>query len=120
MPCYAIAIREDNQHLLKDNGSYLFYTKKSLATDVCDSMNILRKGLKLEQVYSVCKVNEQDWKKVPTIYDQEYDNDYARRDVPVFTQCKTLHDGTDGIKRNTKSSKGNKKPSKGSTETLPF
>ena len=52
--------------------------------------------------------------------DQEYDNDYARRDVPVFTQCKTLHDGTDGIKRNTKSSKGNKKPSKGSTETLPF
>jgi hypothetical protein len=120
MPCYAISIREDKQHLLKDNGGFLFFKKKSLALEVCDSMNTLRKGMKLDQVYSVCKIDEKDWKDYPIVYDQEFDNDTSTGNVSGYTKRAALHAGADGSLTDTKGSKGSKAKSKGSTEALPF
>lgn len=120
MPCYAISIREDKEHLLKDSGGFLFFKKKNLATEVCDSMNILRKGMKLDQVYSVCKVDEKHWKEFQIVYDQEYENDASTGNVPVYTKRTTLHGGSDGSNTDTKGSKGSKAKSKGSTQALPF
>ena len=150
MPCYAISIREDKQHLLKDNGGFLFFRKKSLADGVCESMNMLRKSMKLDQVYSVCKVDEKDWKGLPIIYDQEYENDTSAGNVifvllivdywktfPIiydqeyendtsagnvsgYTKRAALHGGSDGSDTDTKGSKGSKTKSKGSTQALPF
>ena len=120
MPCYAISIREDKEHLLKDSGGFLFFKKKNLATEVCDSMNILRKSMKLDQVYSVCKVDEKDWKGFPIVYDQEYENDTSAGNVSVYTKRTTLHGGSDGSNTDTKGSKGSKAKSKGSTQALPF
>ena len=120
MPCYAISIREDKQHLLKDNGGYLFFRKKSLAVDVCEKMNEVRKRMKIDQVYSVCKVDEKDWKGFQISYDEEFENDDARRDVQFTPQRKALHAGTDGSKADSKGSKGNPKAGEGSTQALPF
>ena len=120
MPCYAISIHEDKEHLLKDSGCFLFFKKKSLAVEVCDSMNILRKGMKLDQVYSVCKVDEKDWKGFPIIYDQEYENDTSTGNVSGYTKRAALHGGSDGPDTDTKGSKGSKTKSKGSTQALPF
>jgi hypothetical protein len=120
MPCYAISIREDKQHLLKDNGGFLFFRKKSLADGVCESMNMLRKSMKLDQVYSVCKVDEKDWKGLPIIYDQEYENDTSAGNVSGYTKRAALHGGSDGSDTDTKGSKGSKTKSKGSTQALPF
>ncbi len=120
MPCYAISIREDTQHLLKDGGGYLFYRKKSLAVEVCDEMNALRKGMKLEQVYSVCKVDEKDWKGYPFTYDKEFDDDGSRGDVQRYTKRTALHAGTDGSKADSKGSKRSPKEGKGQTQALPF
>jgi hypothetical protein len=120
MPCYAISIREDKQHLLKDNGGFLFFKKKSLALEVCDSMNTLRKGMKLDQVYSVCKIDEKDWKGFPIVYDQEFDNDTLTGNVSGYTKRTALHAGADGSLTDTKGSKGSKAKGKGSTEALPF
>lgn len=120
MPCYAISIREDKEHLLKDNGGFLFFKKKSLAVEMCDSMNTLRKGMKLDQVYSVCKVDEKDWKGFPIVYDQEYENDPSTGNVSGYTKRTALHAGTDGSKTDSKSSKRNQKESEGSAQALPF
>ena len=120
MPCYAISIREDKQHLLKDNKGYLFFKKKSLAVDVCEKMNEVRKRMKTDQVYSVCKVDEKDWKGFQISYDEEFDNDDARRDVQFTPQRKAFHAGSDGSKADSKGSKGNPKEGAGSTQALPI
>lgn len=120
MPCYAISIRGDTEHLLRDGKGFLFYRKKSLASDVCEKMNSLRKGMKLEQVYAVCKVDEKEWKGFPIDYDKEYEDDDAGRDVQLPAKRKTLHAGSDGSKADSKGSKRGKKAGEGSTETLPL
>jgi hypothetical protein len=120
MPCYAISIREDKQHLLKDNGGVLFFKKKSLAVELCEQMNDLRKEMKLEQVYSVCKVDEKDWKGFPIVYDQECKHDDARRDVQRYTKRKALHVGPDGPEADSKNSEGYSQEGEGSTQALPF
>ena len=120
MPCYAISIREDKQHLLKDNRGFLFFKKKSLAVEMCEGMNALRKHMKLDQIYSICKVEEKDWKGFRISYDEEFENDDARRDVQFTPQRTALHAGVDGPEGNSKGSKRNKKASEGSTQALPF
>ncbi len=120
MPCYAISIREDKEHLLRDGGGFLFFKKKNLAIQMCDSMNALRKSMKMEQVYSVCKIDEKDWKSFPVIYDQEYEDDATKRDVSGYTKRTALHAGVDGSEGNSKGSKRNKKASEGSTQALPI
>lgn len=120
MPCYAISIREDKQHLLKDNGGLLFFRKKSLAVDMCEGMNMIRKKMKLDQVYSVCKIDEKDWKGCRISYDEEFKDDDARRDVQFTPQRKALHAGSDGSKADSKGSKGDPQEGKGSTQALPI
>jgi hypothetical protein len=120
MPCYAISIREDKQHLLKDNGGYLFYRKKSLAVKVCDEMNAMRKAMKVEQVYSVCKVDEKEWRGYPLIYDEEFNDDGSEGDVRRYTKRKALHAVSDGSNADTKGSKRSPKEGKGETQALPL
>ena len=120
MPCYAISIHEDQDHLLKDNGGYLFFTKKSLAVEMCEYMNEMRKRMKGEQCYSVCKVDEKKWKGSTILYDEEIEDDDARRDVQLPAKRKALHAGSDGSKADSKGSKGNPKEGAGSTQALPF
>jgi hypothetical protein len=67
MKYYAIAIRGDESHLLRDNflnekkeptSGILFFKKKPDAEAECDGMNRLRKSMKLEECYSVVRVEE--------------------------------------------------------------
>ena len=120
MPCFAISIRGDTENLLKDSGGLLFYRKKSLAAEVCEEMNLICKRRKSEQIYEVCKVNEKEWKEHKVIYDQENEDDDARRDVPRYTKRTDVHGGSDGPKGNPKGSKRNQKEGEGATQALPF
>ena len=120
MPCYAISIREDKQHLLKDNGGFLFFRKKSLAVEMCEEMNSLRKRMKLDQVYSVCKADEKEWKGFQISYDEGVQNDDARRDVQRYTKRKIVHASPDGSEADSEGSKGDPQEGKGSTQALPI
>lgn len=69
MKYYAIGIREDSTHLLRDNylnekreavSGVLFFKKKPDAEAECESMNRLRKSMKLEECYSVVRVEEEE------------------------------------------------------------
>lgn len=120
MPCFAISIRGDKENLLKDSEGLLFYTKKSLAVEACEEMNLLCKKRKSEQIYEVCKVTENDWKTYKVIYDQENEDDDARRDVQRYTKRTDVHGGSGGSKGNTKDSKRSPKECDGSTQALPF
>jgi|LauGreDrversion4_2_1035121.scaffolds.fasta_scaffold480192_1 hypothetical protein len=121
MPCYAISIREDQDHLLKDQGKLLFFKKKSLALEMCEYMNAVRKRMKTDQVYSVCKVNEKDWKGFEVEYDsKESKDDDAQRNVSGYTKRKALHAGVDGSQADSKDSEGDPQEGKGSSQALPF
>ena len=120
MPCYAISIREEQDHLLRDQGKLLFFKKKSLALEMCEYMNTIRKRMKIEQVYSVCKVNEKDWKGFEIEYDsKETHDDTSTGNVSVYTKRKALHAGSDGSQADSKGSEGDSQEGEGSPEALP-
>jgi hypothetical protein len=84
-------------------------------------MNAIRKRMKSEQVYSVCKVNEKDWKGFDIEYDsKESVDDDAQRNVSVYTKRKALHARADGSQADSKDSEEDPKVGKGSTQALPF
>ena len=67
MKYYAIAIRGDDSHLLRDNfldesgtlhSGILFFKKKPDAEAECTDINRVRKSMKLEECYSVVRVEE--------------------------------------------------------------
>jgi hypothetical protein len=67
MKYYAIAIRGDESHLLRDNfldesgtlhSGILFFKKKPDAEAECTDINRVRKSMKLEECYSVVRVEE--------------------------------------------------------------
>ena len=121
MPYYAISIREEQDHLLKDQGKLLFFKKKSLALEMCEYMNAVRKRMKIEQVYSVCKVNEKDWKGFEIEYDnKDTEDDNAQRNVSGYTKRKALHAGVDGSQADSEGSEGDPQEGKGSTQALPI
>jgi len=69
MKYWAIGIRGDSTHLLRDNylnqsgeavSGILFFKKKPDAEGESESMNRLRKGMKLEECYSVVRVEEEE------------------------------------------------------------
>jgi len=83
MNLFGISIRGDAENLLRDNyittdgtpiGGVLLFKKKSSAQEEADSMNRLRKGLKLSECYSVVKVEESN---LPTIYGKIVDGKQA-------------------------------------------
>lgn len=69
MKLFAICTNGDETHLLRDNfldsggnhhSGILFFKKKGDAETECDSMNRLRKGMKLSECYSVVKTEDPD------------------------------------------------------------
>ena len=127
MKYYAVCIGKKEDHILKDsvftkNGSetgMLVFKKKSDAVDLAEEMNLLRKGMKLEQVYSVCRVNTDDWEGHHFIVDHKEEDEYdiARRNVRLYTKREVVHDGSDA---DSKGSQEHKRTRKGKTQTLPL
>jgi len=69
MKLFAISSNGDEGHLLRDNfldsagnlhSGILFFKKKADAETECDSMNRMRKGMKLSECYSVVKTEDPD------------------------------------------------------------
>ena len=130
MKYYAVCIDKKEDHILKDsvftkNGSetgMLVFKKKSDAVDLAEEMNLLRKGMKLEQVYSVCRVNTDDWEGHHFIVDHKEEDEYdiARRNVRLYTKREVVHDGSDGSDADSKGSQEHKRTRKGKTQTLPL
>lgn len=69
MKLFAICTHNDETHLLRDNfldgkgkphDGILFFKKKADAETECDSMNRLRRGMKLPECYSVVKTEDLD------------------------------------------------------------
>jgi hypothetical protein len=130
MKYYAIALSKDPNNLLKHNfldkrgvphAGILFYSKKSIAVSCCEEMNDLRKGMKLDQIYSVCRVEDKDWKEYQKIIDiEEPHYDTPERNVQLNKKRKALSSGSDGSKENPRNLERVSTEGKGSTETLPF
>lgn len=130
MKYYAVCIRETDDHILKDsvftkNGTetgMLVFKKKRDAMDLAEEMNLLRKNMKTEQVYSVCRVDTDDWKGHHFIIDHKEEDEYdiARRNVQRYTKREVVHDGSDGSDADSKGSKERKRTRKGKTQTLPL
>jgi hypothetical protein len=130
MKYYAIALSKDPNNLLKHNfldkrgvphAGILFYSKKSNAVSCCEEMNDLRKGMKLDQMYSVCRVEDKDWKEYQKIIDiEEPHYDTPERNVHVGKKRKTLPVCLDGSKEDPRSLERDSAKGEGSTQTLPF
>jgi hypothetical protein len=127
MKYYAICIRDEQDHFLKDHitgedaAGFLVFRKKTDAAALADEMNDLRKGMKIEQVYSVCRFDSDDWKGHHLIVDhKEATDDSSRRNVPCYTKREELPGGSNGSSEDTKDSKKRKKRSAGKTQTLPL
>jgi hypothetical protein len=130
MQYYAVSLNKDKSNLLKHNfldeygrphAGILFYSKKSKAVECCDEMNDLRKGMKLDQIYSVCKVDNKEWKEYPQIVDvKEPKYDAPERNVQLNKKRKSLSSGSNGPKEDPGSLERDPNEGQGSTQTLPF